>query len=136
MLSNLSTFFSSSQFPICFPDFGGKDFSKLFWDAGNISGIPKHNLLCSLEHKNKIGKTGEFCPNFKYSQKLLILDGWLHITNSSITQPTIQPHDHPISQTFLHSLNQSVGNIYYGNNRQTKVDGRRSLTLNFGTRQK
>ena len=67
---------------------------------------------------------------------LLILDGWLHITNSSITQQTIQPHDHPISQTFLHSLNQSVGNIYYGNNRQTKVDGRRSLALNFGARQK
>ena len=126
-----------NTFYLCtFPDFGEKDFGKLFWGTGNISGAPKHNLLCSLEHKNKIGETGEFCLNFKDSQKLLILDGWLPITNSSITQPTIQPYDHPISQPFLHSLNQSVENIYYGNNRQTKVDGRRNLTLNFGTRQK
>ena len=111
-------------------------FRMFFWGTVNFSGAQKHNLLCSLEHKNKIGETGEFCLNFKDSQKLLILDGWLPITNSSITQPTIQPYDHPISQPFLHSLNQSVENIYYGNNRQTKVDGRRNLTLNFGTRQK
>lgn len=124
-------------FYLCiFPTLEGKILASSFGAPENISGAPKHNLLCSLEHKNKIGKTGEFCPNFKYSQKLLILDGWLHMTNSSITQSTIQPHDHPISQTFLHSLNQSVGNIYYGNNRQTKVDGRRSLALNFARRQK
>ena len=33
------------------PDFGGADTDRWFWDAENISGAPKHNLLCSLEHK-------------------------------------------------------------------------------------
>lgn len=39
-------------FSSLFPDFGGKGFSKLFWGAENISGIRKHNLLCSLEHES------------------------------------------------------------------------------------
>jgi len=41
----------SYLFSSLFSDFGGKDFGKWFWGAGNISGSPKHNLLCSLEHK-------------------------------------------------------------------------------------
>jgi len=36
-------------------DFGGKDSSKLFGDTGNISGCPKHNLLCRLNTKFKHG---------------------------------------------------------------------------------
>ena len=33
------------------PDLGGLDADRWFWDAENISGAQKHNLLCSLEHK-------------------------------------------------------------------------------------
>ena len=33
------------------PDFGGLNTGRWFGDAENISGAPKHNLLCSLEHK-------------------------------------------------------------------------------------
>ena len=37
-------------------DFGGnfpepQVSGKWFWDARSISGVPKHNLLCSLEHE-------------------------------------------------------------------------------------
>lgn len=56
-------------FKIAIPDFGGKDFGKQFWGTGNISDTPKHNLLCSFEHKSKIGKTGEIYRNFKCRQK-------------------------------------------------------------------
>lgn len=38
------------------PDFGGSHpepqvSGKWFWDARSISGVPKHNLLCSFEHE-------------------------------------------------------------------------------------
>ena len=32
-------------------DFRRKDFSMYFLDTGNISSVPKHDLLYSLEHK-------------------------------------------------------------------------------------
>src|SRR5699024_1226443 len=49
--------FSVSDFTSWISDFGGnpsrafRRVASLFWDARIISGCPKHNLLCSLEHE-------------------------------------------------------------------------------------
>ena len=47
----LSNYTNHVIFKMVFPDCGGKDFGMWFWNAENISGSPKHNLLCSHEHK-------------------------------------------------------------------------------------
>lgn len=119
-------------FKIAIPGFGGKDFGKWFWGTGNISDAPKHNLLCSFEHKNKIGKTGEIYRNFKCAKNHLILDDWLHMTNRSITQPIIHPHDNPISLSAILAFIKSVSRKHLlREQRQTKADGRirRSVKL-------
>ena len=46
------------------PDFGGADTDRCFWDAENISGAPKHNLLCSLEHKFPVPRNYYTFPSF------------------------------------------------------------------------
>jgi len=49
--------FSVTDLPSWISDFGGnpsrafRRVASLFWDARIISGCPKHNLLCSLEHE-------------------------------------------------------------------------------------
>lgn len=60
----------------------------------------------------------------------LILNDWLHMTNSSVTQPIIQPHDNPISQSAILAFIKSVSRKHLlREQRQTKADGRISRSV-------
>lgn len=64
----------------------------------------------------------------------LILDDWLHMTNSSITQPIIQPHGNSISQSAILAFIKSVSRKHLlREQRQTKADGRISRSVKLGS---
>lgn len=87
-----------------------------------------------FEYKNKIKKQVKFIGILSVAKNHLILDDWLHMTNSSITQPIIQPHGNSISQSAILAFIKSVSRKHLlREQRQTKADGRISRSVKLGS---